>query len=120
MSWFESDDEFWEAFRRLQALSGEWSRWHTPEARKKHVDEFGVQIKPREVYFRKRVGASVSCVAKLSRSSMETLLAVTVKTSPQMSYIADDLIEQANERLLRLVGRRKGDRINLDVGSGKK
>lgn len=120
MSRFKSDDEFWEAFRRLQALSGDWSRWDTPEARKKHVDEFGAQIEPGEIYFRRQVGASFSCVAKLSRASMEILLDVTVKTCPQMTVIADDLIEQANERLFRLVDRRKGEPLNLGLDTEKK
>lgn len=83
MKLFRCDAEFWDAFKRLDALNGlGMYNWETPTARKMHVDEFGVQIEPGEQYFRRKTGPSGQSFLAMSRSSMEKLAHAIVYTSP--------------------------------------
>ena len=96
---FESDESFWKAYRRLNALSGDWGGWQVTAARKEHEDLFGDQIKVGENYFKKQYGAAYSSVLKLSRSSMERVLFAVVESSPYMSRLGDRLLEREMEEM---------------------
>ena len=48
---FETNEFFWKAFNRFNALNGEGNRWDRPTARKEHEDLFGDVIKIGDTYF---------------------------------------------------------------------
>ena len=54
MKLFANEEAFQLALKRLNALTPVWD-WHPKISRKVHEDIFGVQIKLREIYFKKQV-----------------------------------------------------------------
>lgn len=83
MSLFRSEVEFWDAFKRLDALNGlSMYNWETPTARKKHIDEFGVEIKVGEKYFKRKTGSAGFEFVAMSRASMEKIVYAVVYSSP--------------------------------------
>lgn len=83
MKLFPRDTDFWDAFKRLDALNGlGMYNWETPVARKRHTDEFGVHIEVGEQYFRRKTGSSGNSYLAMSRSSMEKLVFAVVYSSP--------------------------------------
>jgi hypothetical protein len=88
VEYFASEDAFWKAFERYNALNGSGFRWETPTAAKEHVDLFGVVIKDNELYFRKQNSGNAYAAQKLSRSSMEKVLYLTVETVPLLESLS--------------------------------
>lgn len=83
MKLFRNEVEFWDAFKRLDALNGlGMYNWETPTARKKHTDEFGVEIEEGETHFKRKTGSSGFSYVTMSRASMEKLVYAVVYSSP--------------------------------------
>lgn len=92
MGLFQRDVDFWDAFTRLNALNGfGLYGWETPTAQKEHIDEFGVKIKPKETYFRRKTGSSGYSYIAMSRSSMEKIVYALVYSSPPAEMACEEL-----------------------------
>ena len=98
MKLFANEEAFQLALKRLNALTPVWD-WHPKISRKVHEDIFGVQIKLREIYFKKQVGPSFHSVKKLSRTSMEKFLYLFVAQIPMVEAIAETLIAGDQQKL---------------------
>jgi len=92
MQLFRRDVDFRDAFTRLNALNGfGLYGWETPTARKEHIDEFGVKIKPGETYFCRKTGPSYNSSIAMSRNSMEKIVFALVYSSPPAEMACDEL-----------------------------
>ena len=104
MKLFSSDEDFLFALKRFNALTPVWD-WCPTTSRKVHEDIFGVQINVREIYFKKQAGPGFSDIEKLSRTSMEKFLYLSVTQVPMVMRIADALIVEQQKELIEVVKR---------------
>jgi hypothetical protein len=100
-----SPEDFAEALKRLNALSGPVWHWQRTEAIKDHTDEFGEQIKKGDAYYKRRHGAGFDAMLKLSRGSMDKLLLAVIYTCPNAEAAADIILEEAAEQLRAVANR---------------
>ena len=92
MGLFRREVDFWDGFARLNALNGfGLYGWETPTARKEHIDEFGVEIKPGETYFRRKTGPSYNGFIAMSRDSMEKIVYALIYSSPPAEMACEEL-----------------------------
>lgn len=80
--YFNREEEFWEDFRRFKELTGS-SEWEVRNARKDQPDALGGTIRERQDYFFKQVGPGWGDAWKVSRLSMETVLAMFLPLNPR-------------------------------------
>lgn len=102
MELFESEKEFWLAFKRLQALHGPYG-WESKNANKAHEDIYGVRISAGETYFSLQVGAAFDAVRKVAMPSMEKMLYLFVAQNPRLERLADGAIQREEEEVRRAI-----------------
>lgn len=107
MPGFKTDEEFWSAFRRLDALNGKGSRWDKPRAAKPHIDIFGQPVEEGEQYF-SRVYGGLTDRRIVSRRSMEAMLAAVMIPDGYMEQMADLLIKEETQKLRDISSRIHG------------
>lgn len=109
MEFFRSEEDFWIAFEKFDALyaPGSWDRVH---ANKSHQDMFGVEIKVRDLYFRFQAGFVGGQGPKVSFSSMERLVFLTVEGSffladigTQRSRIRTEALKKEQEDAVKVL-----------------
>ncbi|MGF6409392.1 hypothetical protein [Paraburkholderia sp. MM5482-R1] len=98
---YKTDEDFWMDLERLNALENPYTPWRSLVGRKSHIDEFGDVIAEGELHYVKEVGGSVSPPLRLSRSSIERVLYVAVCLNPRVQRLADKLLKEARDELLR-------------------
>lgn len=101
MELFESEKEFWLAFKRLQALHGPYG-WERKNANKEHEDIYGVRISAGETYFSLQVGASFDALRKVAMPSMEKMLYLFLVQNPRLERLADGAIQREEEEIRRM------------------
>lgn len=109
MELFESEKEFWLAFKRLQALHGPHG-WESKSANKEHEDIYGVRISAGETYFSLQVGAAFDAVRKVAMPSMEKMLYLFVAQNPRLERLADGAIQREQDEMRRMAD---GDRKSV-------
>ena len=95
---YENFDRYLEL---LNALSGRYTKWSNPRARKEHRCEFGCLIQPGEKYYRKLWGPSRSDDPKLCRDCMAKVLFLLLRTDPDMAKCAQAREKEAWEVTMR-------------------
>ena len=73
--------------------------WSPTKARKHHVDEYGVEIKEGEIYYKREVGAGWGSAIKLAKTSMEAFLFSLFYGNQGLEVIADELIAREQKEL---------------------
>jgi hypothetical protein len=98
-------EDFAEALKRLNALSGPAWHWQRTEAITDHIDEFGDQIKKGDAYYKRSHGGAFDATLKMSRGSMDKLLYAVIFTCPNAEAAADIMLEEAAAHLRGVVSR---------------
>jgi hypothetical protein len=99
------DERFFELLDMLNALTPEYAPWQPTQARKEHVDLFGVRIEPGEVYFKRSYGVAWGQDNKLSRGSMERLLWSLFEGNFGLQDFAGRVAQNREDRMREMIAR---------------
>ena len=99
-----SDDEFWTDFRIFNGFFDP-SHWQETRAAKDHVDEFGQSIAEMDLYFTRTLGLGSNERLKVSRTSMETMLAIFFLDNPAGRELGEFAIEERQQRVAEALQR---------------
>ena len=102
---YYSDEELYKMLEKLNGLTSKYSPWRSTNARKHHEDLFGVDIQPRETYYKRKVGAAWDSVIKLSRRSMVRLLYTFFAGNHDLEAFAEYMHEERIKELRKLHNR---------------
>lgn len=96
MALYRSEKEFLQSFRRFNALSSHKHSWHTGVSEKTHACEFGHDIQPEELYFKKPLDLEGEQKLRVCKNCMEKLVYVTVDSDTHARGLSEQLYRQAN------------------------
>ena len=74
-----------------------YEKWQFTTANKDHTDEFGVEIKRNDVYFKRETGARSS--DKLSMKSMEQLIMLLFYSNVSLSSWTEEAYKEEEKRM---------------------
>lgn len=98
MGCFKSEQEFWEYYKRFNAIcGGTWHGWKPTQARSRHEDLFGLRILPGQMFFRKQAAGDGGFDLKLSLSSMEKILLIVMVQNRSLNELGDRIARAQRE-----------------------
>jgi len=96
MAVYRSEKDFLQSLKRFNAISSQRYGWHSCISEKKHVCEFGHDIPPENVYFKKPLDMDGDQKLRVCKPCMETIVYVTVDSDPHAKETTDILYKQKN------------------------
>lgn len=98
MGCFKSEEEFWEYYKRFNAIcGGSWQGWKPTQARTKHEDMFGLRILPGQLYFRKPANGDGGPDFRLAFASMEKILLIVMVHNRGLNELGDRIARAQRE-----------------------
>lgn len=98
MRYFKSEGEFWECYKRFNALYGtDWNGWKLVQARAGHEDMFGFRISAGDMYFRKQTTYDYGTTLLLSMASMEKILLIVMAQNLRLNELGEKLLRNQRE-----------------------
>lgn len=98
MGCFKSEEEFWEYYKRFNAIcGGNWHGWKPTQARTKDEDMFGLRILPGQMYFRKQANGEGGSDFRLSLASMEKILLIVMVQNRGLNELGERIARSQKE-----------------------
>jgi hypothetical protein len=94
MATYRSEKEFLHSLKRFNALSSQKYEWYTGMSEKQHTCEFGHEIPPHNLYFKKPLDLEGEQKLRICKHCMEKLVFVTVDSDLHAREVTEHLYRQ--------------------------
>jgi hypothetical protein len=91
---YHNEKDFLKSLKRFNALSSQKYAWYTGMSEKQHVCEFGHDIPPHQLYFKKPLDLEGEQKLRICKHCMEKLVYVTIDSDLHAREITDQLYRQ--------------------------
>ena len=98
-----TEKKFEEYLIYLNHLSDEYSPWQLTQAKKEHIDEYGIVITKGQIYYTKPCNKNFKKLLKLSKQSMDQLLFLVVEGNDKLRLIGKRFEEIRIETLQKAI-----------------
>ncbi len=108
MASYRSEKEFLHSLKRLNSMYSTHLHWQTGKSEKAHHCEFGHDIQPEELYFKKLLDSEGEQKLRLCKSCMEKFTYMTVDCDLHSKEHAEQVFRQKNPPVPKLALKTRG------------
>jgi hypothetical protein len=94
MSIYRSEKDFLHSLKRFNALSSQKYEWYTGKSEKHHTCEFGHEIPPHHLYFKKPLDLEGEKKLRICPECMEKIVFISVDSDLHAREVTDQLYRQ--------------------------
>ena len=92
-----TDEKFETYLTFLNHFTNDYFQWEHTTARKNHIDEYGIEINKGDVYYKRNHTSSHSDYLKLSETSMDKLLFLTIEGNQKFQAYGENFENKRQE-----------------------